>query len=49
MDAPNENAAPSRSGMKRLIPPWEYRHLRAWAGVRFSAGIVFGVLGVLML
>lgn len=38
MNAPDDNATPSRSVMTRLITPWEYRHLRAVAGVRFAAG-----------
>jgi hypothetical protein len=40
MHAPDDNATPPRSltGMRRLIRPWEYRHRRAMAGVRFAAG-----------
>ena len=40
MHAPDDNITPSRSVtvMKRLITPWEYRHLRAVADVRFAAG-----------
>jgi hypothetical protein len=48
MNAPNDDAAPKglrgwwacppRPGMQRLISPWEYRHLRAVAPVRFAAG-----------
>lgn len=33
-------ASPPRSGMERIIPPWEYRHLRAFARVRIGAGVV---------
>ncbi len=40
---------PPRSGMRRLIAPWEYRHLRAWAGVRIAAGIVLAGLGAVTL
>jgi hypothetical protein len=29
---------PSRSGLHRLIRPWEYRHLRVAAGVRLGGG-----------
>jgi hypothetical protein len=29
---------PQRTGMKFLIAPWEIRHLRAFARVRFVAG-----------
>jgi hypothetical protein len=40
MRAPDDSSTPSRSVtvMKRLIRPWEYRHLRAVANVRFAAG-----------
>ena len=63
MNAPNDNTAakglrgwwlsPPRSGMQRLISPWEYRHLRgfgfthvAGAGVAAAAGIVCLSYGV---
>jgi hypothetical protein len=49
MDAPNEYTAFWRSGMRRLIPPWERRHLRALAGARIGGGIVLAVCGVLTL
>ena len=39
-------ASPPRSGMRRVISPWEYRHLRAWAGVRIGSGIALVGLGV---
>lgn len=29
---------PSRSGLKRLIRPWEYRHLHTVMAVRFASG-----------
>jgi hypothetical protein len=38
MHASDGEAAPSRSGLARLISPWEYRHLRVFANVRFTAG-----------
>jgi hypothetical protein len=40
---------PPRSGMRRLIAPWEYRHLRACARVRIAAGIVLAGLGAVTL
>jgi hypothetical protein len=40
---------PPRSGMQRMIAPWEYRHLRAWARVRITAGIVLAGLGAVTL
>ena len=56
MNAPNDNTAPKglrgwwasppRSGMRRIISPWEYRHLRAFAAVRMASGIVLAGLGV---
>ena len=38
MHTPEDNNAPSHSVMRRLIRPWEYRHLHAVANVRFAAG-----------
>ena len=59
MNAPNDNtaakglrgwwASPPRSGMQRIIAPWEYRHLRGFARVRIAAGIVFAGLGAVTL
>jgi hypothetical protein len=61
MHEPNDNTAPSstttgwhwgtpsRSGMQRIIAPWEYRHLRGWAGVRVASGTVLVGLGAVTL
>jgi hypothetical protein len=59
MNAPHDNptpkglrgvwASPPRSGMRRIIAPWEYRHLRGWASVRIACGIVLAGLGVVTL
>jgi hypothetical protein len=59
MNEPNDNTAqkglrgwwatPPRSGMQRIIIPWEYRHLRFWARVRIVAGIVVAGLGAVTL
>ena len=59
MHAPNDNTAPRglrgwwssppRSGMRRIIAPWEYRHPRAFAHMRIVAGIVLAGLGVVTL
>ncbi len=38
MHAPGGNTPPSRSGLKRLITPWEYRHLHASMAARFAGG-----------
>jgi hypothetical protein len=32
--------SPPRPGVQRLISPWEYRHLRAFAVTRFAGGCV---------
>jgi hypothetical protein len=49
MNAPDDNAPPSRTGMRRVLPPWEFRHLRAWASARIAGGVVLVGLGALML
>ena len=60
MHAPNNNntapeglrgwwTSPPRSGMRLIISPWEYRHLRAWAGVRIASGIALVGLGAVTL
>jgi hypothetical protein len=59
MQAPNDNtaprglrgwwASPPRSGMQRIIIPWEYRHLRGFARVRIGGGIVLVGLGAVTL
>jgi hypothetical protein len=46
---PDSQSAPSRSGIARLISPWEYRHLRAAASVRFAAGGFQLGIGVVLL
>jgi len=38
MHAPDDNTASSRPVLRRLISPWEYRHLRFAAGARFAGG-----------
>ena len=59
MNASNDNtaanghrgwwASPPRSGMRRLIPPWEYRHLRASGGARLAGGGVAAAAGIVCL
>jgi hypothetical protein len=59
MNTPNDNSAgkgprgswepPARSGIRRIISPWEFRHLRFWAGVRIGAGIVLVGVSVVTL
>ncbi len=41
--------SPPRTGLRLLIVPWEYRHLRAWARVRIVAGLVAAALAVVTL
>jgi hypothetical protein len=59
MTAPNDNTAPEglrawwasppRSGMRRLIIPWEYRHLRVFGGARLAGGSFLVVAGTICL
>jgi hypothetical protein len=49
MNAPKDSTTPPRSGMRGLITPWAYRHLRAIAGVRFAVGIFLAGVGALLL
>jgi hypothetical protein len=59
MNAPDDNTAPKglrgwwasppRSGLQRIIAPWEYRHLRGFARVRIAAGVVLAGLGAVTL
>jgi hypothetical protein len=59
MRAPHDKSAPKglrgwwtsppRAGMRLIIAPWEYRHLRVFARVRIAAGTVLVGLGVVTL
>jgi hypothetical protein len=59
MRAPHDKSAPKglrgwwtsppRSGLRLIIAPWEYRHLRAFARVRIASGVVLGGLGLVTL
>ena len=42
-------ASPSRTGMQRLIAPWEYRHLGAFGVTRIAGGSVAAVAAVVCL
>ena len=42
-------ASPARPGMQRLINPWEYRHLRAFAVTHIAGGVVAAAAGVVCL
>jgi hypothetical protein len=59
MNAPNDHtgprsfrewwADPPRSGLRRMIWPWEYRHARAFAQIRIAGAVVLVGLGVVTL
>jgi low temperature requirement protein LtrA len=46
---PDDRPIASRSGLRRLISPWEYRHLQAMANLRFGAGGFQLTLGLVLL
>jgi hypothetical protein len=45
----DDSATPLLSLMRRTMLPWEYRHLRAVASVRFAAGGFTLALGLVLL
>jgi signal transduction histidine kinase len=49
MNAQDDNTAPSRTGMRRIIPRFEFRRLHGMARVRIGAGTVLVGLGVITL
>jgi hypothetical protein len=53
MNTQNDNTAPKRlpprSGMRRLIVPFEYRHLRGFGVTRIAGGSVQAAAGVICL
>jgi low temperature requirement protein LtrA len=49
MHAPDDGTSPMQSLMRRTMLPWEYRHLRAVASVRFAAGGFTLALGLVLL
>lgn len=49
MRTSQDSTIPPRSGLMRLIRPWEYRHLHAMANVRFAAGGFQLGLGLVLL
>ena len=49
MHAPDDSTAALQSLMRRTMLPWEYRHLRAVASVRFAAGGFTLALGLVLL
>jgi hypothetical protein len=49
MNAQDDNTARSRTGMRRIIPRFEFRRLHAMARVRIAVGTVLVGLGVITL
>ncbi len=56
MNAPHDNTAPKgqrgpppRSGMRRLIVPFEYRHLHAFGITRIAGGSIQAAAGLVCL
>ena len=59
MNAQNDNTAPKgllgwwasppRSGLRLIIAPWEYRHLRGFARVRIACAFVLIGIGLVTL
>ena len=49
MRAPDDRTTVLQSLMRRTMSPWEYRHLRAVASVRFAAGGFTLALGLVLL
>jgi hypothetical protein len=59
MNAPNDNSAasrlrrwwftPPRSGLQRLIYPWEYRHIRVFGIIRITGGSIAAGAGLICL
>ena len=59
MNAPNDNTGPRsfrewwrnppRTGLQRIINPWEYRHLGFSGAARIAGGTVAAVAGIICL
>jgi hypothetical protein len=49
MYAQDDNTSPSRTGMRRLIPRFEFRRLHGMARVHIVVGTVLAGLGVITL
>jgi hypothetical protein len=49
MNAHNDSPTPSRTGVRRLIPPWEFRNLRAWATLHIAGGLAKTTVGFVLL
>jgi hypothetical protein len=42
-------ASPPRSGLRRVINPWEYRHLRGFGATRIAGGSFLVIAGIICL
>ena len=49
MNAQNDNTTPPRTGMRRIIPRFEYRHLRGFGLARIAGGSVQAAAGLICL
>ena len=49
MNAQDDNTTPSRTGMRRIIPRFEFRRLHGMARVRIGVGGALAGLGVITL
>ena len=49
MNAQNDNTTPPRTGMWRLIPSFEFRHLRGFGVTRIAGGSVQAAVGLVCL
>lgn len=49
MRTPDDKFLPARTGMRRVIWPWEFRHLRGIAQIRIGGGLLLLIFaGVLL-
>jgi hypothetical protein len=49
MNAQNDNTAPPRTGMRRIIPRFEFRHLRGFGVARIAGAAVQAAAGLVCL
>jgi hypothetical protein len=43
---PTRSDYPARTGMQRIIPSWEFRHLGLWAGLRIGGSLLLAACGL---
>jgi hypothetical protein len=48
MNASNDNTTPSRTGMRRVISPWAFDHLRLCAAIRFAVSAFLVAIAALL-